>query len=153
MPFDYKKEYGMTCVAMAAAYGGTHQRYSYLHAKGRLGEFLDDPDSWQCHKKNTSKYRRLYGMTIRELAAKYQRSYAGIHCLHKRGLLAAMIESPDCFQQGHTTEFSVRYGKSQQELACELGFSQMTVSDLYKCELLDMVIVRMAAHETNSELK
>ncbi len=91
---EYKKVYGMTCCAMAKKYGGTPQRYSFLHKVGRLHEFLAGPDNFKRKRKGqiykTSKYLRLYGMRLSGLAEKYGFDTCTIAMLHEKGVLDAV---------------------------------------------------------------
>ncbi len=142
---NYAAEYGMTCAGMARDYGGTHQRYSYLHSVGRLHEFLRDPDNFnrQSGKKTTSKFLRLYGMTLTQMAAKYGRHPSWYHLLDAQDRLKGFMERPDSYLIGYNTQFSISYGRTMDDMGAELGVSTYTVSDLYHLGLLDLFIEKI----------
>ena len=79
----YKRLYGMSIKEMVNKFGGSPANYYNWHYQKRLQEYLDDPSIFSSPKvKPLTKYRKLYGMTIKEMVEKYGKNidfYTKLH--------------------------------------------------------------------------
>ena len=126
----YKRMYGLTIAEMAKKYGGTHQRYSFMHTTGRLMEFIQNDGivKRRTPKTYASHFRRKYGMTIGEMTAEYggcSHRYVG---LHERGLLNGFMANPHVTtgRKIHTSKYRSSYGLTLQQ-----------IKNQYKISILD----------------
>lgn len=90
-------------------------------------------------KRGTSKYKRLYGKTAKELGNQLNCSQAKIYYLHKDGKLikdGKLVKNEkltkSCNMKRATSKFRRLYGKTIKELSDQLFCSQIRVYHLHK---------------------
>ncbi len=77
---------------MGDKWGGSTQRYLYYHTAGILKKMLSEDYFTLNHYGNfTSKYKRLYGMTMKEISLKLNIPLSKIAYLHYKKELVKML--------------------------------------------------------------
>lgn len=98
----YKKIYGMSLQQMASMFGGSPEKYRKLHQEDRLADYIKASPSqrkemlasrYALSRKQRSRYYRMYGMTLKEIAEKLGRSKDFYESLYWNGKLTAFLKT------------------------------------------------------------
>lgn len=90
----YPSLYGATCTELGTRFGVTRQRISQLHLTGLLAGCIRTstlPD----RKVNNCKYRKKYGLSLKEIAVELGVREMNPSILEKYGLLEALLKQKE----------------------------------------------------------
>lgn len=94
---------------------------------------------YHSHPVKTSKYIRLYGMTQKELAAKFNCTIEVIGSQHKKGMLEEVTRT-GIMPKLLNTKYKRLYGLTVKQMAARLNCSEASITYYHKCGALQKAL-------------